>query len=268
MKIGIISSGMESLALFSFLHRHDQEYLIYYDSLNAPYGEKHFETSLQAVREGIERLKNKEVDLIILPPVYELYLLQEKKEKLIAPLFQTYLLTEVFAHSLVGKLGIFGEYADLEKAQSLLTELANSYTPTPTQKATKTFHFPFKYRSKECGILNPLLSRLSRKSILTNTLLKHELRYFKDAAVDSLIPLNYLYFNTEKTIAKFLNFRKIRFHRQEKLEKIFLELTKKKEKSEYSISIFATDQTHSLLREKRLLRYLQRWKSAEIHRIA
>ena len=36
MKIGIISSGMESLALFSFLHRHDQEYLIYYDSLNAP----------------------------------------------------------------------------------------------------------------------------------------------------------------------------------------------------------------------------------------
>ena len=36
MKIGIISSGMETLALFGFLTRYDHEYIVYYDSLHAP----------------------------------------------------------------------------------------------------------------------------------------------------------------------------------------------------------------------------------------
>lgn len=112
--------------------------------------------------------------------------------------------------------------------------------------------------------MNPLLSRLSRKSLLTNTLLKHELRYFKDAHVDTVIPLNYLYFNAEKTIAKFFNFRKIRFHRLAKLEQIFLDLTAKKENSDYAISIFATDHKAFLLREKRMLWKLQRGKQLSI----
>lgn len=40
MKIAVISSGMDSLALFKFLHRYEHQFLIYFDSLNAPYGEK------------------------------------------------------------------------------------------------------------------------------------------------------------------------------------------------------------------------------------
>lgn len=40
MKIALISSAMDSLALFKFLHRYDHGFLIYFDSLNAPYGEK------------------------------------------------------------------------------------------------------------------------------------------------------------------------------------------------------------------------------------
>lgn len=267
MKIGIISSGMETLALFSFLTRYDHEYIVYYDSLHAPYGEKHFSSSLQVVEQGIIWLQKQNVDTIILPPVYELHFLQKSEKNQIFPLFQTYLLQEVFPHSLVGKLGLLGEFADLEVAQELISHLASSFSPTVYQKATKSFSFPFHYRSKECGILNPLLTRLSRKSLLTNTLLKHELRYFKDAAVDSLIPLNYLYFNVEKTIAKFLNFRKIRFHRLAKLEQIFVSLTAKAKKSDYSVSLFATDQKHFLMREKRMLWLLQRGETVELQRL-
>ena len=111
------------------------------------------------------------------------------------------------------------------------------------------------------------MTRLSRKSLLTNTLLKYELRYFKDARVDTVIPLNYLYFNAEKAIAKFFNFKKIRFHRLAKLEQIFCSLTSQAQKSEYAVSIFSTDQSYFLEREKRLIWLLQRGKSIEIQRI-
>lgn len=265
MKIGILSSGQETLALFSFLSRYDHEYLIYYDSLHAPYGEKKFLTTLQAIEEGIIWLKNAGVETIILPPVYELFMLK-KGEKLILPLFQFYLLEEVFPHSLVGKLGLFGEFADLQMAQELISELASNYTPSEAQRATKIFSFPFHFRAKEVGILNPLLTRLSRKNFLTNTLLKHELRYFKDAYVDTVIPLNYLYFNAETTIAKFLNFKKIRFHRLSKLEQIFTHLIQTEKKSDYSVQIHATDSDEHLLREKRMLRKLQRGKMIQIQR--
>ncbi len=271
MKIGILSSGMETLALFSFLSRYDHEYLVYYDTLHAPYGEKYFQTSLKAVKEGVSWLLEQGAEVLILPPVYELFLLQDeyfqKEKKLILPLFQHYLLQEVFPHSLVGKIWLFGEAADLEVAQKLIIQLTKDYQATENQLQTKSFSFPFHFWSKECGILNPLLSRLSRKSLLTNTLLKHELRYFKDAHVDTVIPLNYLYFNAEKTIAKFFNFRKIRFHRLAKLEQIFLKLTAKKVNSDYAISIFPTDQKAFLLREKRMLRKLQRGKQVTINRL-
>lgn len=50
MKIALISSAMDSLALFKFLHRYDHEFLIYFDSLNAPYGEKSLKVWLSAAK--------------------------------------------------------------------------------------------------------------------------------------------------------------------------------------------------------------------------
>lgn len=40
MKIAIVSSNLDSLALFKFLNKYDHEYVIYCDALNAPYEEK------------------------------------------------------------------------------------------------------------------------------------------------------------------------------------------------------------------------------------
>ena len=159
MKIGIITSWMETLALFRFLTRYNHEYIIYFDSLNAPYWEKHFESSLKNIKKGIDYLKEKWVDTIILPPCYELSLIE--KEPLVLPLFKTYLFQEVFTYSLVGKLGLAWEYADLEKGQELIENLSKNYQPSLTQKTTKKFSYPFHYRSKEMGILNPLLTRIS-----------------------------------------------------------------------------------------------------------
>ena len=42
MKIGIVSSGAESLVLFKVLNKYDCEYIVYFDSLMASYGDKDF----------------------------------------------------------------------------------------------------------------------------------------------------------------------------------------------------------------------------------
>ena len=158
--------------------------------------------------------------MIVVPPVYELALLKEGENQIL-PLFREYLFEFVFKHSLVGKLGIFGDREELSVAQKLISDFATQYALQPAQSATKRFHFPFVFWSEKLGVAKGLLSQLSWKSYLTNTLLKHQLLPFKDAMIDTLIPLNYCIFASEKTVAKFFNFKKIRFHTLESLDQIF-----------------------------------------------
>jgi len=65
------------------------------------------------------------------------------------------------------------------------------------------------------------LESISYAEPIINTTIKYDLRYFKDAGIDTAIPLNYGYFNYQKTISKFFNFKKTRFHKIENLEEIF-----------------------------------------------
>lgn len=183
---------------------------------------------------------------------------------LILPLFSQYLLKEVFPYSLVGKLGIFGPKASLEDAQLLITDLSQSYSPRENQLAIKKFSFPFHFWSKDTRIFSHLLEKIGWKSFLVNSVIKHDLRYFKDAAVDTVIPLNYAYFHAEVTISKFFNFRKIRFHRLDKLEQGFQSLIGEGKTSEYRVKIYATDTLSSLWDNKRLVWLLQRGKMIEI----
>ncbi len=259
MKIGIVSSGVESLVLFKILNKYDCEYIVYFDSLMASYGDKDFWTSLSAVKKGVETLKKQWAEMIIVPPVYELALLKEGEDQIL-PLFRAYLFEFVFKYSLVGKLGIFGDGEELSVAQKLISDFAAQYVLQPAQSATKRFHFPFVFWSEKLGVAKGLLSQLSWKSYLTNTLLKHQLLPFKDAMIDTLIPLNYCIFASEKTVAKFLNFKKIRFHTLESLDQIFSSFLKDKNLNTYSVRILVTDSVASLFEQKRLVRLMQRGK--------
>ena len=261
MKVGIVSSWMETLSLFSFLTRYNHEYVIYYDSANAPYWAKNFSTSLENVKKWIEYLKKQWVEKIIVPPVYELALLG--KEEWILPLFKTYLMDYAFKYSLVWKLGIVWEYADIQKAQELVEKLSKEYSLTENQKSIKKFSYPFNYWCKEEHILNSLLTKFSWRSYLTNSLVKYEFRYFKDANVDTVIPCNYAYFNAERTLSKLFNTKKTRFHWLKTLEAIFSNLVT--DWGKYSVGIYATDQVDYLKNTKRVMRLLQRWKSEKIN---
>jgi len=158
-------------------------------------------------------------------------------------LFTTYLLEYCFAYSLTGKIGLLGDFADMEKAQSLLQHFEKYYTLSSHQKTTKRFHSPFVYWTKEVPLRKYYLTDLSYSHILVNKIIKFDLRYFKDAMVDTLIPFNYGYFHYQSTITKFLNFKKIRFYKIECIEHIFQGLMmaeEGQEKTIYSVTVAYT----------------------------
>ena len=93
MKIGIISSGIDTLALFQFLTRYDNEYLVYCDQTNFPYWEKSLDFALNNIEKAGEFLTKKWAEIVIVDPVYELALKYSNKKLWFKnlPLFQEYL---------------------------------------------------------------------------------------------------------------------------------------------------------------------------------
>ena len=103
-----------------------------------------------------------------------------------------------------------------------------------------------------------LLDTVSWSHPLVNRIIKQDLRYFKDANVDTLIPLNYSYFHVEKSIHNVCNTKKMKFHGVKELESIFYE--QKIISSHYSVSVYCTGHGEFLTREKKLMWLLGRGK--------
>lgn len=57
--------------------------------------------------------------------------------------------------------------------------------------------------------------------MIVNTMIKFDLKYYKDAGVDTIIPLNYSYFAYQKTITSFFNQKKQKFHKRDILKEMF-----------------------------------------------
>ena len=105
MKIGIVSSGNETLALWKILTKYNHEYIIYHDQLHFPFGAKDVEYIGEEIKKAVSVLKEQGVEKVILDPIYELILLQDEEVKNdILPVFKTYLTEYVFPYSLVGKI--------------------------------------------------------------------------------------------------------------------------------------------------------------------
>ena len=264
MKIGIITSWNENLTLFKFLNKFNHEYFVYYDQINWPYWDKNFQYSKQKVIEWIEFLKSKWVEKIIVWPSYELVLFEDKKYSgLILLIFTKYLQDYCFSKSLVWKLGLVWDFADIQVGQELMENISRSYKLNDNQKNIKKFNFPFCFWVKEVPMWKYYLTTLSYSHFMANKSVKFDLRYFKDCWIDTLIPLNYEYFNYQRVIAKCFNYKKQRFHKLENIEQIFKGL-KLKESWEYSVTLFTNWHTEFLTRDKKLIRFLQKGKTNEI----
>jgi len=263
MKIGIVTSWFENLALFKFLNKYEFDYHIFWDWNNWPYGDKWFDYSLKKVEEWVAFLIDKWVDYVIVSPIYELFLSNEK----ILKLFTKYLFDNCFKYSLVWKLWFIWDFSDIQVIQEKIEELSKNYILSENQRKIKKFIFPFSLWNKEVWLWKSFLTKIAFRNFTISKIIKFDLKYFKDAAVDTLIPLNYGYFLFERLIKWKLNQNSIRFHWVDKLEEIFKELveTRKLEGDGIYWVTFYTNWTLDILsNEKKWLWLLQRGKNLEI----
>ena len=265
MKIGIISSGIDTLALFQFLTHYDNEYLVYCDQTNFSYWEKSLDFILDNIEKAGEFLARKWAEIVIVDPIYELALKYSNKKLWfkVLPLFQKYLHEYAFKHSLVGKIWILSDFWSFWKVQELLEKDEKDYKPTDEQKSIKKFSYPLHYWVKsasswvaninDLGVHNPYLIRT----------MKNDLRYFKDAYVDTILPMHYHYFRMQRTIKSFFNFHKIRFHDLSVLEECFNYLIKEPN-WKYWVAVWINQPLQFLTRNKQLMWLMQRGKSEKV----
>lgn len=263
MKIGIISSWIDTLALFKIFNRYDNEYLVYCDQTNFPYEEKSLGYVLDKIVEAGEFLLSKWAEIIVVDPIYELALKYWDNELWfrVLPLFQNYLKNYAFKYSLVWKIWVLTDFWSFWDAQKFLEKEEKEYNPTDEQKQVKKFSYPFHYWVKlassrvtninDLWVHNPYLIRT----------MKNNLRYFKDAYVDTFLPMHWHYFRMQRAIKSFFNFNKIRFHDMAVVEECFKELVGWESGWKYSVNVWINQSQDFITRNKELMWSMQRWKS-------
>ena len=97
-----------------------------------------------------------------------------------------------------------------------------------------------------------------------HNVLKHDLRYFTDAGIDTLIPLNYGYFAYDVTIMKFFHTKKCRWHGLQKMASVFDALIQVYEQDTYSVTISYTGTLTQLQDEKKWMWLLQKGRESTV----
>lgn len=275
MHIGLITSGNENLVLFRLLHRLNFSVTVRQDDLFWPYGDKPFTDVVARIEDGILFLQKQGVKKIILSPIYELFFLQQKKyADDIVPLFTSYLLDSCCSHSLVGKLWFFGSWSDVQEGTLYVEELLQRYIVSATQKHVRNFHVPFACWRKDVSMRTYFLRLFAPRNYLVTHVLKTDMRYFKDANVDTIIPLQYSFFSYERVFLSFFNQKKIKFHGWDTLEKTLRQIfctpvasiSVWDDENNHKIDVFYTWSGHLLTTEKKWLWLLSAGKKRDLKR--
>ncbi len=270
MKIGIIGSGFESFPLMQILNQYDHEYHLFCDWETWPWGEKSAELMLSRAQKALKYFAGK-VDAVIVPPTLEVEFQaahERGKGPVILPLFQTYVLEHALNHSLVGKIGLLTEEATNAWAEELLRQIAKQYKLTDRQKKIGSkFQQPFAMRKKNVRMRNYFLTTFGKRDWIVRNVLKHDLRYFQDAKVDTLIPLSRWFFFYQRLISQRTNRKKIRFHGHKSLQKSFETLVQTHNlipSPAYAITLHVTDTEAVLTGKKKWKQVLEKGGDAEI----
>lgn len=223
--IWIITSWVENYKLIQLCQEHHLPYIVFADTLYRPYQDRSDEFLL----ERFEFLANKAQEAwctqLLVSPRLELLVDPNNSPLPVISLFHSYL-HYAFQRSLIGKIGYFGGYYDISYINTHHKNLASSYILTDTQRQIKKFLSPLRKWTKDTSMWTFFLRLFSKRQMMINKIIKFDLRYFKDANIDTLIPLSYEYFNYQTTITHFFNQKKQKFHKRDVVRELFGELVK------------------------------------------
>ncbi len=251
--IWIITSGAENYNLIKLCHKFNLPYCIIADTEFWPYQDKDSNTIQQRIQTLIKQAQEVGCTHIFLSPIVEfhyIHILQENKN--IIPLFSNYT-NHCFQHSLIGKIGYIWWYMDIEIINNLHTNISKDYHLTDKQKNTKNFQNPLSKWTKDVSMRTFFSRFYGNRTMMINKIIKFDLRYFKDANVDTIIPLSYEYFNYQRTISSFFNPKKQKFHKRNVVETLFEKLIQELNLPTWNqseVTIFITWSNHLLTHKK------------------
>lgn len=202
MKIWIFSSGLENLSLLNILKQYNFEIVVYMNQNARPIEDKTFEFQQKYVDKAIDFLLKKNVEKIILPPVWELKYVDKT---FVLPIFQNFI-SQSLKYTLVWKIWIIWNKLD---SDFLAEYLKNLDSQTIDFWQTNKKIEDLKIFKKDVSIWNYNLPILSKRNWMLRKLIKTDLRYFFDCQVDTLIASNYAIFHFERLLKQKL--KKIRF---------------------------------------------------------
>ncbi len=261
----IISSWTENLNIVKLCQQLSIDYTILLDSLFWPYQDKENTFLEGRIIKIMKYMSTQWATHFILPPALELSLLNKSSTFNILPLFKNYLI-HCLNHSLVGKIGFVGWYSDISQMESLFETMSKEYRLTENQSNTK--RFKLSKRTKDTSMRSYFTRLFSSRDMMINKIIKTDLRYFKNANVDTIIPLEYSYFNYQKTITSFFNPKKQRFHKREIVENIFKNIVGQNKKlttnNPDQITIYHTGSLHLISENKKWERLLSQGKQQTI----
>ena len=265
MRIGLIWSWYDMLPLTEAFFGLDVHLHIYIDRSHRPRWDKSQVLRLEQAKKWVEYLIAQWVEKCIVPPMLEKMLLDIYPEYIL-PLFDIYMKEMVCAHSLVGKLWFLCEYADIDTAQDIITTYTKKATLTPYQSKTKKFHQNRPVWKKVVPMWTYFLTTYGKRDWMVRKSIKHDIRYFKDSGVDTLIPLSRGFLFYTKILHQHCNWKKIRFHGTDSvatcIQKMIWESS-----WWYHCTIYTTCDIPSLTPENKWMRMLGRGGDVEVKRV-
>lgn len=236
------------LPLFDVLKKYEHEYHVFRDRAYRPRGDKSFHLVHDRIALWIQQLiQEAGVEALILPPVREVQALQKGLfadilTVPVLPLFTTYVMEHALKYSIIGKVWLLCDYADMDLADETLRLLEWSYHLTEHQRSIKKFHAPFALRKKEVRMRKYFLTTYGKRDRMVRKTIKTDLRYFKDAAVDTLIPMSWWMLFYQKMIKHMVSRKHMRFHGPEAVDACFLSIVSWFSPSSwYSVMFHRTD---------------------------
>jgi hypothetical protein len=210
MKLAIVWTHHEVIALYSIIQDLNHEVILIIDHKHHSYHTNTHEYSMSRYQVLLDIAQQQWVTHILTHPLIELSCRAYNLS--ILPIYQTYLLHHVLRYSHVGKIGILSDHYDIHTTQQLITSISTQYTLSHNQSTTKTFHQPLARWTRDISNRSQLIPILGHQHRLLRKYIKHDLRYFQNADVDTLIPTSYLQFALDTTLRHHLNFKRVRWY--------------------------------------------------------
>jgi len=242
MKLWIFSSWLENLSLLKILKQYNIDLVVYINQDAWPIEDKTLNFQKRYIDEWIQVLQKEKVDKIIVHPIWEI---EYKNNDIIFPLYQN-IINQTLKYSIVGKIWLFWNIIDLGYIWKYLQQYCKNFKLTERQKHNKKFK-SFKFYFKEISVWKYNTVVLWKRNWMIRKLIKTDLRYFFDCAVDSILPTTYDIFHFENIIKQ--KKKKLHFQTISSLE--FLDRFLWSKENKYTLKIIKRWNVDLFLSKKR-----------------